>query len=109
MLWVLIRIAPARLAEAILMSTHKQGDSNEHPQGHNIGFYEDLTKIICQLSSKSNRHLIPFSDFNVHMKKAMALSYPLSTVKTGQIWRITGLVKVLGQAKIGGFVMQWPI
>ena len=33
-----------RLAEAILMSTH------------NIGFYEDLTKIIFELSS--NTHLI---------------------------------------------------
>ena len=30
-----------------------QGDSNEH---HNIGFYEDLTKIIFELSS--NTHLI---------------------------------------------------
>ena len=39
MLWVLIRIA-----SAILMSTH------------NIGFYEDLTKIIFELSS--NTHLI---------------------------------------------------
>ena len=39
MLCVLIRIASARLAEAILMSTH------------NIGFYEDLTKIIFELSS----------------------------------------------------------
>ena len=37
MLWV--------LAEAILLSTH------------NIGLYEDLTKIIFQLSS--NTHLIP--------------------------------------------------
>ena len=36
MLWVLIRIASG---EAILMSTH------------NIGFYEDLTKIIFELSS----------------------------------------------------------
>ena len=50
MLWVLIRITLAiktyfvgahsnRLGEVILMSTH------------NIGFYEDLTKIIFQLSS----------------------------------------------------------
>ena len=42
-LWVLIRIA-----SPILMSTH------------NIGFYEDLTKIIFQLSS--NTHLISSSD-----------------------------------------------
>ena len=41
MLWVLIRIA----SEAILISTH------------NIGFYEELTKIIFELSS--NMHLIP--------------------------------------------------
>ena len=39
MLWVFIRIA-----SAILMTTH------------NIGFYEDLTKIIFELSS--NTHLI---------------------------------------------------
>ena len=42
MLWVLIRIASPRrncLAKAILMSIH------------NIGFYEDLTKIIFELSS----------------------------------------------------------
>ena len=44
MLWVLIRIA----SEAILMSTH------------NIGFYEDLTKIIFELSS--NTHLISTAD-----------------------------------------------
>ena len=46
MLWVLIRIAlPRRLdAEAILMCTH------------NIGFYEEMLKIIFQLSS--NMHLI---------------------------------------------------
>ena len=37
MLWVHIRIAS--VGEAILMSTH------------NIGFYEDLTKIIFELSS----------------------------------------------------------
>ena len=37
MLWVLIKIA-----EAILMSTH------------NIGFYEDLTKIIFQIHVSSN-------------------------------------------------------
>ena len=43
MLWVLIRIAWPRL----LMSTH------------NIGFYEDLTKINFQLSS--NMHLISSS------------------------------------------------
>ena len=42
MLWVLIRIASP--GEAILMSTH------------NIGFYEDLTKIIFELSS--NMHHI---------------------------------------------------
>ena len=56
MLWVLIRItSPSyvigahynRLTEAILMSTH------------NIGFYEDLTKIIFRLSS--NTHLISSS------------------------------------------------
>ena len=41
MLWVLIRIASA--AEAILMSTH------------NIGFYEDLTKIIFELSSNTQQ------------------------------------------------------
>ena len=36
-----------RLGEVILMSTH------------NLGFYEDLTKIIFELSSKSsNMHLI---------------------------------------------------
>ena len=45
MLWVLIRIA----SEAILMSAH------------NIGFYEDLTKIIFELSS--NTHLISSADF----------------------------------------------
>ena len=37
-----------RLAEAILMSTH------------NIGFYEDLTKIIFEISS--NMHLISSTD-----------------------------------------------
>ena len=37
MLWVLIRIASPR-----------RGDSNEHPQH---SFYEDLTKIIFELSS----------------------------------------------------------
>ena len=37
-----------RLAKAILMSTH------------NIGFYEDLTKIIFELSS--NTHLISSAD-----------------------------------------------
>ena len=42
MLWVLIRIALQTCA--IFMSTH------------NIGFYEDLTKIIFELSS--NTHLI---------------------------------------------------
>ena len=40
MLWVLIRIA----SEAILMSTH------------NIGFYDEISKIITKLSS--NTHLI---------------------------------------------------
>ena len=43
--WVLIRIASP---EAILMSTH------------NLGFYEDLTKIIIQLSS--NTYLIYSAD-----------------------------------------------
>ena len=45
MLWVLIRITSPqnRLAEAVLMSTH------------NIGFYEDLTKMFFELSS--NMHL----------------------------------------------------
>ena len=37
---------------------------------HNIGFYEDLTKIIFQLSS--NTHLISFSDYD--------LKIPFSTV-----------------------------
>ena len=54
MVWVLIRIASNRLAEAILISTHNigffegRGDSNEHPQHR---FFEDLTKIIFELSS----------------------------------------------------------
>ena len=47
MLWVLIRIASG---SAILMSTH------------NIGFYEDLTKIIFELSS--NTHLISSAESN---------------------------------------------
>ena len=36
---------------------------------HNIGFYEDLTKIIYELSS--NTHLISSADplFNVHSKQ----------------------------------------
>ena len=57
MLWVLIRIASSRyvvsahqnrLVEAILMSTH------------NIGFYENLTKIIFQLSSIIIKHNLSF-------------------------------------------------
>ena len=56
-----------RLAEAILFSTH------------NIGFYEDLTKIIFQLSS--NKHLISssvsFSSLSLWsvMKKKPLLTY----------------------------------
>ena len=54
MVWVLIRINSVnRLAVVILMSTH------------NIGFYEDVTNIIFQFSSKLNhqiRKLISFSD-----------------------------------------------
>ena len=44
------------LAKAILMSTH------------NIGFYEDLTKLICQLSSNS-------SDFTVFLFSEHFCSY----------------------------------
>ena len=33
---------------------------------HNIGFYEDLTKIIFKLSS--NTHLISFSDNSFHVR-----------------------------------------
>ena len=45
---MLIRIASPLRGEAILMSTH------------NIGLYEDLTKIIFELSS--NTHLISSAD-----------------------------------------------
>ena len=49
MLWMLIRIA-----SPILMSTH------------NIGFYEDLTKIIFELSSiSSNTHLISSAEYAI--------------------------------------------
>ena len=39
----------------------RRGDSNEH---YNIGFYEDLTKIIFELSS--NTHLISSADYVTH-------------------------------------------
>ena len=51
-----------RLGEAILMSTH------------NIGFYEDLTKIIFELSS--NTHLISSAEQTL-LKSKLTLSYRL--------------------------------
>ena len=59
MLWVLIRIA---FADAILMSTH------------NIGFYEDLTKIIFQLSSNIIKYLISSSVLQEETKQAQFLA-----------------------------------
>ena len=45
---------------------------------HNIGFYEDLTKIIFQLSS--NMHLISFSGSNAEYDLPMELSLATHTV-----------------------------
>ena len=41
---------------------------------HNIGFYEDLTKIIFELSS--NTHLI--SSAGSYIKWVLAMNYPLA-------------------------------
>ena len=72
MLWVLIKTyvvgAHKNLCCGCSLESPHRGLSNEHPQHrflcreailmstHNIGFYEDLTKIIFELSS--NMHLI---------------------------------------------------
>ena len=65
MLCVLIRIT---LAEVILMSTH------------NIGFYEDLTKIIFELSS--NTHLISSAALISFQRKHENIEH-LSTYSAG--------------------------
>ena len=55
MLWVFVRITSPH--EAILMSTH------------NIGFYEELTKNIVQLSSNTHLSYLFFWDHKIKIKQ----------------------------------------
>ena len=50
---------------------------------HNIGFYEDLTKIIFEISS--NTHLISFADINCKCVKLFTIFSSISTLPSNKL------------------------